>query len=697
MRAKRRIRAKPVDSVQPPEDVVTQKRVIRPTFKALNSPSHRKFFARPRLVPVSEDIAKSGIKVSKKGTVVVEVPSRIVLNTENPTNDPVDKVTVKKTRKKAVAKSAKDDSKAMPAPIAPAKRGRRAGKRVERLYSEPKPVPKDIESVPKYRQEVEKAQQSSRTLRRQGSAVGDDDIYNFHPSQEVTDEPEQDDSYIKVLIERLKKRKKPQKKRKVNKKDTNLEQASKKGDEEDVEPVQVAIQKTPEANKAESVMERIRKRLSEKNTSRSILRKSGPDNNDSSHHHEKTVTFELSDAVAIESVVYPENVPSAKSPSTNVQRRSIISSPASRDISMLPPMTSPLENSPNLTSSRIIRDPIPGTSTGGWTPSGSSRIHSTPNPQRFIPSRVSGSPAQRSPNQSINSPTSPWRVNEEARVPRTTYFSLSKDLLPSYSSDVIVQDTIPFVADRSSTGTSHHSLNHSDAENVAPGPRRLPAGKTAPVGRVPLGAIEVTEFYPMPNKHTPVTQSPLIRHSITQRQLERQAQQTRTPIQIISNVPVTGPQYRLSGDRLVMQSPDAQSPDNSSDSANSNVSDCFGFDVSASIDDIPEREISVTDLKEKLHNLKQVFPLEKSVSQDVEMPPLFKSPAKQTNTLKTMFETEHQKKEQEQEQTRDDSSDSNDIEISDPSKFTKEIRPSVKLFDDPDELCVKKAPVVSVS
>lgn len=681
---KPRSSAKPLASEPKSVVTVTSKRVIRPTTKALESPICRKFFATPRLAPIMEEAGTgNAIKVTKKGDLVVEVPSRMALNTESNTKIVPHKV---KQGKVPVQSTADDDSKRMPAPVAlaPVKKTRAVrAKRAVRLYSEPKPVPKDVDVVPKYRQELEKQEVASRTLRRKGSALGDDDIYNFHPSQEVVDEPaEQDDSYIKTLIERLKKRKKRAKK-----------VEGKKTSEEAVETLGHT---TRVQNKTEAVMKRIRERLSEKHPTRSSLRKSGPEL-DSSNQREKTVTFELPD---ISESLAQENVPLAKSPSTNIQHGSIILSPASRDISMLPPMTSPVVDSPNLSSNRIIRDPVPGTSTGGWTTSGT---HSTPNQRPsnsrpFLNTSFNRSPHQSTLNRSINSATSPWRVNDEPRVPRTKYFSFSKDLLPSYSSDVIVQDTIPFVPDRVST-SADHSLNHSDAENVAPGPRlRRSETKTAPEKeRVPLSALEVL---PMSEKHQPVTQSPLVRHSVTAglRQME-----TQLRIQIISNVTVTGQRYRLSGDRLVVQQEQQLNSSESDFSANSNVSDCFGFDMSSAIDDekdIPETEISVTDLKEKLQQLKQVLPLEKSVSQNIEMPVLFKSPVKQTNTLKTMFESNvsTQVQQKKSEATfNGDSSDSSDFEISDPSKL-KEVQSEngrIKLFDDPEDLRVKQVPVVS--
>lgn len=625
---------------------------------------HRKFFATPRNVP---DDDTNVVKLAKKGTLVVNVPSRLALTKEVDSQN-VEKVKTKANKGQKLQKSKipvkklDDDAKKMPAPPIPVKK--KVAKRAVRLYSEPKPVPKNLEVVPKYRQELQR-----RNLRRQGSAAGDDDIYNFHPSQEIVDEPKEDDSYIKNLIQRLKKRKKPGRKKKVDKA---------------TEPAQV--EKQP--NRMEIAVEKIRQRITEKQPTRSSLRKSVNDPN-MSKSHEKSVHFhDIPEVVSFET----ENVPLAKSPSMqNMQNKSFS---VSRDISMLPPITSP---SPN----RVIRDPVPGTSTGGWT----SQTHSTPNPRInhriSLNSSINRSSFNRSrENVPINSSNSPWRVNED-RVPRTKYFSLSnKDLLPTYSSDIIDHDPIPFVPDR-----SNEVLNNSDAENA--GPRRTLRARKTHGDRIPLAPLEIREI--PQEKHQPTTESPLVRHSLTQKDVQNQAH--RPQIQIISDIPV-GNRYRLSGDRLVLQP--QENPDFFSDDSNmsvtSNVSDCFGFDVSCVDDELPDEEFTQTNLKEKLKELKKIFPLEKSVSHEVEMPVLFKSPVKQTNTLKTYLEanTPKQPKKSSEKTERpsetsfvQDSSDDSDIEVTDISSNkvsdVNEQHPeiSVKLFDDPEDLRVKQAPVVS--
>ncbi|XP_063704898.1 protein dalmatian [Culicoides brevitarsis] len=692
----------------------TTKRLVKPTLKALNSPSMRNYVTKPRTSKIDEQISNkndeksstSAIKSSKKrgrprkileadqnqpeiSSLPEQLPEIPSENIPSPT---------KRGRKPKpqVTKPANNDTESMPAPLNPVKRTRKVGKRVVRLYSEPKPVPKVTEAVPKYRLELEKEREI-----REGSGFGDDDIYNFHPSQESIEAPEENDSYIKDLIKKLKKRRKPGPKRgKITKKIA-------KEDEKEAP----SEQKT----KVESVMDRIRQKISEKTPSRTNLR---PEIH--ATPHEKTVSFALPD------VSVSENVPSAKkTPASHVTVRdkTIGISPISRDSSMLPlPMSSPMLNrSPNINpkrssmllppsmaspSPRIIRNPVPGTSTGGWTPSGSNAIrssnHSTPN------QRLSRSIVESSVNKSINSPQSPWRVNDEARIPRTKYFSLSKDMLPTYSSDVIVRDTIPFVPE---DGATNDSLNNSNAENVAPPEKRTPATKSHPAKRVPLGAIDVTDLYPaaMPEKHKPVTQSPLVRHSLTPRQLEKPPEQKRkTQIQIISDVPVTGPQYQLQGNRLIRpEMPDIDEDSNDSCcSANSNVSECFGFDVSTPPDEDLEviPAVSDKDLKEKLKKLKEVFPLEKSVSQDVDMPVLFKSPMKQTNTLKTMLEakTPKQRKEESPKAAVRVVDSSSDSEVEEASKKMEEEKTetendaiNIKLFDDPEPLRVKQVPVAT--
>uniref|UniRef100_A0A336M7L5 CSON011626 protein n=1 Tax=Culicoides sonorensis TaxID=179676 RepID=A0A336M7L5_CULSO len=683
----KRVRKKRVE----PNPVIKQsKRTIKPTLKALNSPMHRKFFATPRIETCIEDPVSKHVKLNKKGEPVVEVPSRKVF-TEAQT---------KSKRNKKNPDILIEDAKRMPAPVVPVKKTR--VKRAVRLYSEPKPVPKNVETVPKYRQELEQQKNVSRTLQRSDSAMGDDDIYNFHPSQEIIEEPQKEDSYIKELIVKLKKRKKPVRRRKnVNRKNHEKEQELVTN-----EPTVIEIQEEPK-NKVDSVMERIRKRFNEKNSRQ-------PESGPRESTNRKSVTFQLENDSLVQDF-NQENVPLAHSSvilnrSTNIQNKSV----ATPEISMmLPPIITPELNN----SSRGICDPVPGTSTGGWTTPGqkSKTAQHAKTPHRMTFNRtLSHSVLQSSANRSINSPNSPWRVNEEANVPRTKYFCLSKDLLPSYSSDVIVKDTIPFVPDRNSTAMENNSFhNSSDAENIAPDP----VGKSAIVRpmakRVPLGAIEISDVIRTPEKHhhQPLLQSPLVRHSITNDQIQAQQKRKRPQIEIISNVPVAGQRYRLTGDRLVIESTN-KSHDSSNDqsgSGTSDVSDCFGFDISATIDEIPEEEVSQSDLKEKLKRLKHVFPLEKSVSQDVEMPVLFKSPMKQTNTLRDMFDlnvsakkTKNKESEQKPDEQTNISSDSDSDErvqnISSKDEGTSVTQTEsipIKLFDDPEDVTVKKLPDIN--
>uniref|UniRef100_A0A336M6M9 CSON012654 protein n=1 Tax=Culicoides sonorensis TaxID=179676 RepID=A0A336M6M9_CULSO len=685
---KKRVRKKRVES----NPIIKQsKRTIKPTLKALNSPMHRKFFATPRIETCIEDPLSKHVKLNKKGEPVVEVPSRKVL-TEAQT---------KSKKNKKNPEISKDDAKRMPAPVVPVKKTR--VKRAVRLYSEPKPVPKNVETVPKYRQELEQQEKITKTLQRSDSAMGDDDIYNFHPSQEIIEEPQKEDSYIKELIVKLKKRKKPIRRRKnVKTKNHEKEQELVTNNEQSV----IEIQDEPK-NKVDSVMERIRKRLSEKNPRHPV---SGPREST----NRKSVTFQIENESLVQDF-NQENVPLAHSSvilnrSTNIQNKSV----ATPEISMmLPPIVTPELNN----SSRVICDPVPGTSTGGWTTPGQKTAQHAKTPHKMKFNRtLNQSVLQSSANRSINSPNSPWRVNEEANVPRTKYFCLSKDLLPSYSSDVIVKDTIPFVPDRNSTAMESNANNSfhnsSDAENIAPDPVDKSAIVRPTAKRVPLGAIEISDVIATPEKHhhQPLLQSPLVRHSITNDQIQAQ-QRKRPQIEIISNVPVAGQRYRLTGDRLVVE-PTNKSHDSSNDqscSGTSDVSDCFGFDISATIDEIPEEEVSQSDLKEKLKRLKHVFPLEKSVSQDVEMPVLFKSPMKQTNTLRDMFDlnmsakkTKNKESEQKSDDQKNISSESDsdervqDISTKDEgTTVTQTESIPIKLFDDPEDVTVKKLPDIN--
>ncbi|XP_062563403.1 serine/arginine repetitive matrix protein 2-like isoform X2 [Armigeres subalbatus] len=91
--------------------------------------------------------------------------------------------------------------------------------------------------------------------------------------------------------------------------------------------------------------------------------------------------------------------------------------------------------------------------------------------QREAPHQVH-TPDKTQPNNTLNfSPlgaSSPWRIQNENVLPKTFYFARSKDLLPSYESDLVVQD-------------ENHAPKPVSHIDVLPPPAPVPAATASPM------------------------------------------------------------------------------------------------------------------------------------------------------------------------------------------------------------------------
>lgn len=656
-----------------------------PSIKVIQSTQHRKFFDTRRQDQVHHVSLNKKVLVSLK-----KMSKNDIENVRKSLRNDMDAVVTEEANKDKVPVHKKI--------VRAKKKNKEVKEKPEQLP--PKPVQKASDRIPKYKLELVNANKSGMLEINQSN----EDIYAFTPSQNDSGSTiKRRDSYIQGLIERTKKQKRPKKVKKVvksDKKNKNQSKISKKKILERIEetPVRDDIQVLDHENSIEKTRKQ-RHDHTVDNTLREPLVQNAPNRSNVN----KSVRFSLEESIDQE--IHADSM-------VSVNKMLSI-----RDNSMMPPpiVTPPISGNSNIIGRRnIIINPIPSTSTGGWTtPSNKSNV-SNPLMSHSINRSVnvfSNRNHERTRNSSMRSnvtrrrpaikPKSPWRIDPEMRTPRTEYFSLSKDMLPSYTSDTIIRDEIPHISlDRNG---DQSSLNSSDIENMAPVNTKITKevlGMQQTVNkkkRSPLKPLDVREV--LRQKHAPVTESPLTKHSFSRTEVENVPR-----VEVLSNVTLSNQQYRLMDGRLVREPIEQENRMvmTANKSMEYDRSNYFGFeDIDDSIindEALPERELTISDLKEKLRELKYVGPLEKSQSIITEMPILFKSPIKQTNNLQTMFGTKMNKdnistpltiqKDQKQLQRYISSSDEeiSDIENDSNKQKNNEDNGRIALFDDPEDI-----------
>lgn len=572
-----------------------------------------------------------------------------------------------------------------------------------------------------------------------------EDVYEFLPSQVTEmDELPKDNSYVQNLIEKFKKERQTKRNLKPKKKPLTAKNKEViKSNLTSMKNLVTNVKDPPKLNKIEQGRENIRKRLS---TNKSVDKVDGapeaiPTVQIMAEVQETVTSFEnvpklnkieqimnkIRERLAakeknitnsevtpvVENTNHFDNEPMDYQDTNDDHDSSFLPSPP--DVSMISPeprsvITNPVPSTskamdvdktpkPNVTR-RVITNPVPSTSTGISAPFRRIQIK------------------EQTPNRTNLNPVgalSPWRIDHEtSHLQYTKYFSFSNDLLPSYSSDVIVQDILPVV--RSPEGGDQSEMNNSDMENIAP--PELPQMKRIekPAKRTPFQIIELhpTKSSSPAAKNTPTRPSPLTTDNRTR---------NRPDIQVLSNVTLPT-RFQVVNNRIVQTleplndfAGNVTTTSTAADQTKLDVSDCFGFDTSSDDEITPTKAVRPTDLHKKLQDLRKIALSRSAMSKDDDrnddntdadpVPDLFRSPAKSRDSLRRMLDRPKPKLPPPPPRVSPAyDSDSDSSSFGTPQKTTTTERqsvqtnlnatePRVRLFAEPDELEFRREPEVS--